>query len=177
MSVSDWIILAVLTLANTWATWWISLRQKRYHGIFRFISFECIFIMVVFQYPVWFREAFAWYQVISWVLLALSLIVAIFGFHLLYRMGKPADQLEETTQLIDAGLFRYIRHPLYLALVLGGFGVMMKDPDWVAVVLAGINLAALYATARVEEVEMIRKFGEEYKTYMKKTRMFIPFIF
>jgi protein-S-isoprenylcysteine O-methyltransferase Ste14 len=33
-----------------------------------------------------------------------------------------------------------------------------------------------YFTARIEEHEMIVKFGEEYKTYIKDTKMFIPFI-
>ncbi len=38
--------------------------------------------------------------------------------------------MEETTALITSGLYRYIRHPLYLSLILGGFGVMMKDIKW-----------------------------------------------
>jgi len=35
----------------------------------------------------------------------------------------------------------------------------------------------LYVTARVEERENIERFGEQYRQYMKKSRMFIPFIF
>ena len=84
--------------------------------------------------------------------------------------------MEETTQLIKSGLYRYIRHPLYLSLILGGFGVMMKDPDWIPILLSGVNLTALYLTARIEEKEMIKKFGKEYSVYIKKTKMFIPFI-
>jgi protein-S-isoprenylcysteine O-methyltransferase Ste14 len=36
---------------------------------------------------------------------------------------------------------------------------------------------ALYLTARVEERENLRNFGEEYAVYMRETHMFIPFVF
>jgi len=35
----------------------------------------------------------------------------------------------------------------------------------------------LMATAKVEEVENTRFFGAAYQTYMKQTKMFIPFLF
>ncbi len=176
MNIIEWIILAVLTLANVWLTWWVSLRKKRFHGIYRFVSFECIFLIVLLNYPVWFRDPFAWYQLISWLLLAGSILVAFFGFYQFYSRGKPSDQMEETTRLIDTGLYRYIRHPLYLSLILGGFGAMMKDPGPAQVILSGINLLALFLTARIEEGEMIDRFGKIYADYMKTTKMFFPLI-
>jgi protein-S-isoprenylcysteine O-methyltransferase Ste14 len=127
--------------------------------------------------PVWFKNVLTTWQIISWILLLGSLVFAIWGFVLLYRMGKPADgHLERTTRLITTGLYGYIRHPLYLSLILGGFGAMAKDPGYFQIMLSLINFIALYFTARVEEGEMIQKFGEEYKEYKKKTKMFIPFI-
>ena len=116
----DWIIFTVLTLANLWLSWWISLRKKRYHGIFRFLSFECIILLVLVNHPLWFAHPFAWYQVISWLLLCGSLLIAIAGFYQFYTYGKPEDRMEETTQLITSGLYKYIRHPLYLSLILAG---------------------------------------------------------
>jgi protein-S-isoprenylcysteine O-methyltransferase Ste14 len=176
MSTAAWITLAVLTLANLWFNWWISLRQKRYHGIFRLVSFECIILLVILQIPVWFRDPFIWYQVFSWILLTGSLLVACLGFYTFYGKGKPSDRMEETTRLIKTGLYRYIRHPLYLSLVLLGFGVLMKDPEGIQIGLSILNFIALYLTARIEEGEMNRKFGQEYADYMRESKMFIPFI-
>lgn len=116
---------------------------------------------------------FAW---LSWILLGGSLLVAFFGFFLFYHHGKPAVGMEETTALITSGLYRYIRHPLYLSLILGGFGVMMKDFNWLSLILAIVNLLALFLTARVEEKEMIKKFGKDYEEYMLRTKMFIPYV-
>ncbi len=53
---------------------------------------------------------------------------------------------------------------------------MMKDPGAPSIILGLINLIAVWLTAFIEEKEMIERFGEQYKEYMKETKMFIPFI-
>jgi protein-S-isoprenylcysteine O-methyltransferase Ste14 len=53
---------------------------------------------------------------------------------------------------------------------------MLKDPAPVQLCLGVINLIAVYITSRIEENEMIKKFGDDYRIYMKETKMFIPFI-
>jgi len=85
--------------------------------------------------------------------------------------------MEDTTKLISTGLFKYIRHPLYLSLMLGGFGILAKDYGYIQWILALTNFISLIITAKVEEKEMIKKFGDDYIDYMKHTKMFIPFIF
>ena len=170
------IILIGLTLLVGWLTWWISLRGRRYHGIFRFFSFESIILLVLLVYKDWFHNPLSWHQLISWIFLIASFLLALSGFRRFYGTGKPSDGMEQTTHLIDTGLFAYIRHPLYLSLILGGLGVMWKHPGWLEVLLSCINIAALYMTAKVEEKEMIASFGNEYSEYMNKTQMFIPYI-
>jgi protein-S-isoprenylcysteine O-methyltransferase Ste14 len=54
---------------------------------------------------------------------------------------------------------------------------MFKEPGTLQVVLGIINLLAIYFTGRIEEKEMIVKFGDQYIDYMKDTKMFIPFLF
>jgi len=48
----------------------------------------------------------------------------------------------------------------------------IRQPDHL---LAIINFIALFLTARVEEGEMINKFGDDYRGYMKQTKMFFSF--
>jgi protein-S-isoprenylcysteine O-methyltransferase Ste14 len=170
------IILIAFTLANIWFNWWISLREKRFHGLFRLLSFESIFLLVLMNYPVWFKDPFFLLQIISWSLMTLALVVAAWGFYILYSRGKPEDQMEKTTELITTSIYKYIRHPLYLSLILLGFGIMFKDPGALQIILALVNIAAMYLTARVEEKEMIARFGLVYTEYIKKSKMFFPFI-
>ena len=78
---------------------------------------------------------------------------------------------------MTTGAFKYIRYPFYSSLLLLAWGVFFKHPSWVA---SGVVLGAtafLLATAKVEEVENVRYFGAAYRTYMRHTKMFIPFVF
>jgi protein-S-isoprenylcysteine O-methyltransferase Ste14 len=157
-------------------SWFLSIKYKRYHGIVRFFAFESIFILVLLNFKVWFRDPFSPLQMVSWVLLILSLYVVITGYLLLKRKGKPDSNFENTSLLVKSGIYGYIRHPLYLSVFLVGTGVMLKNPEPLQLVLGTINLIAVYFTARIEENEMIAKFGDAYREYMKETKMFIPFV-
>jgi protein-S-isoprenylcysteine O-methyltransferase Ste14 len=168
------IILISGTLLIIALSWFLSVKHKRYHGIARFFSFESIFILVLLNIKIWFTEPFSPLQIISWTLLILSLYLAVAGFILLKRIGKPDANFENTSVLVKTGLYKYIRHPLYLSLLLVGTGVMMKDPDLLQLLFGAINLIAIWLTARIEEKEMIARFGDEYKQYMKETKMFVP---
>jgi protein-S-isoprenylcysteine O-methyltransferase Ste14 len=157
-------------------SWFLSIKYKRYHGIVRFFAFESVFILVLLNLKVWFANPFSFLQLASWILLIMSVYVVITGFLLLKRKGKPDSNFENTSLLVKSGIYGYIRHPLYLSIFLLGTGVMLKNPAPPQLILAVINLVAVYFTARIEEHEMNVKFGEEYKMYMKETKMFIPFI-
>jgi protein-S-isoprenylcysteine O-methyltransferase Ste14 len=113
---------------------------------------------------------------LSWLFLVSSAILPIFGFYQLKKTGKPEGQFEDTTTLVTTGLYKHIRHPLYLSLLCVGFGAFFKHIDYIQIILLVINIIALILTAKVEEKEMIKKFGNEYVEYMKTTRMFIPLI-
>jgi protein-S-isoprenylcysteine O-methyltransferase Ste14 len=157
-------------------SWFLSIKYKRYHGIARFFAFESVFILVLMNYKIWFTNPFSLLQIISWILLILSAYVVVTGYLLLKRKGKPDTNFENTSILVKSGIYSYIRHPLYFSIFLLGTGVMIKDPGKAQLILGIINLVAIYLTARIEEKEMITKFGNEYLDYMKETKMFIPFI-
>jgi protein-S-isoprenylcysteine O-methyltransferase Ste14 len=173
----NYIALAAGTILIILFSWWLSIRFKRYHGISRFFAFESVFILILLNYKVWFTDPFSWHQLISWVLLFFSFYPVISGYILLKRHGRATINFENTSRLVKTGIYHFIRHPLYLSVFLFGTGVMMKDPGTIQVILGIINLVAVYMTSRIEEGEMIAKFGDEYREYIKETRMFVPYIF
>jgi protein-S-isoprenylcysteine O-methyltransferase Ste14 len=173
-------IETILFIAGSIGILWISipsLRQPGSHGFYRFFAWEAILGMFLVVVRYWFVEPLAWHQVISWILLIGSLVPVIWGFILLRRVGKPTDGFEATTQLVQSGIYRFIRHPLYASLLSLAWGIFFKAPGVLTGCLAVIATAFLYATARADEAECLFKFGEEYKGYMQKTRRFIPFVF
>jgi protein-S-isoprenylcysteine O-methyltransferase Ste14 len=133
--------------------------------------------MVLLNAEGWFRNPYSLIQIASWILLCSSLLLALHGFRLLRIIGRPQGPIENTTKLVSAGAYHYIRHPLYCSLILLGLGIYLKNPSAIGAVLLIVLGVSLYATARVEESENLHKFGEEYARYLRKTKMFIPFLF
>jgi len=173
----NYTILIISTIVIIVFSWIFSIREKRYHGIARFFSFETITILLIMNLKGWFKDPFSLHQILSWIFLIASIYPGIAGYLLLRNIGKSQKSFENTTVLVKSGIYKYIRHPLYCSLLLLGTGVMFKDPDIIQIILGCVNIIAIYFTARIEEKEMISKFGNSYIDYIKETRMFIPFVF
>ena len=65
---------------------------------------------------------------------------------------------------------------MYGSLLLLCWGFFTKQPSWVGGALAVLASAFLVATSRAEEKENLNYFGDAYGEYMKRTKMFLPFI-
>ncbi len=153
-----------------------SLGNVRAHGFYRFFSFEGILALILLNIGRWFHDPFSVQQLVSWPLLCASLFLAIHGFYLLRAIGRPTGSFENTRALVRTGAYRYIRHPLYSSLLLGGWGAFLKSVTPVSAALVIAISAFLFATAKAEEAENMTKFGEEYIQYRETTKMFVPFL-
>jgi protein-S-isoprenylcysteine O-methyltransferase Ste14 len=165
---------------------WRSLQHPRSHGFYRFFAWEAILALFLLNVEFWFYEPFSWNQIIAWLLLVLSLVPLSQGVRALRGRGKPTQRregdpsllgFEKTTVLVTTGIYLYIRHPLYSALLLLTWGVFFKSPSIAALTLAAIATLFLIPTARADETECIHFFGNSYREYMRKTKMFIPYLF
>jgi protein-S-isoprenylcysteine O-methyltransferase Ste14 len=162
-----------------------SLRVPRSHGFFRFFAWECIAALFFLNIDAWFKFPFSWHQLFSWFLLIVSIVPLAFGVRSLKSQGKPSEQretepqllaFEKTSTLVTTGIYRYIRHPLYSSLLFLTWGIFFKALTWPGALLALAATLFLIATARADEAECIRFFGEEYLTYMTRTKRFVPFL-
>ena len=72
------------------------------------------------------------------------------------------------------GLYRFIRHPQYLFLMIWGLGLVLLWPRKIVLIFYVTMIFIYYRLACLEEKECERKFGEEYKRYKNKTGMFFP---
>jgi len=163
---------------------WRSLGAPRSHGFYRFFAFELLLILILLNARDWFREPFSARQIVSWLLLAASVALAIEGSRALRLVGKPAHKaardanlaFENTTTLVTVGAYRFIRHPMYTSLLALGCGACLKHPSAISVGLALTTTGFLVATSVAEERENLARFGTAYAAYMKMTWRFIPFV-
>jgi protein-S-isoprenylcysteine O-methyltransferase Ste14 len=84
-------------------------------------------------------------------------------------------EVREQHRLITQGVYRRIRHPMYLALSLHAVGLALVIPNWVAGPSNLIAFAILCALrVRAEERMMGDQFGDEYAAYSARTKRLIP---
>jgi protein-S-isoprenylcysteine O-methyltransferase Ste14 len=176
MNLAKGILFALFSILLA-AIFWRSLINWRKHGFTRFFAFEALLGLVFLNAQDWFLDPLTPRQILSWVFLTSSLLLAVHGFRLLQTTGQPEGPIERTTQLVTAGAYKYIRHPLYGSLILLGVGIYLKGISMESSLLFLLFVGFIFATAKLEESENLSKFGSEYHRYMQGTKMFIPFIF
>lgn len=78
-------------------------------------------------------------------------------------------------QLKTDGLYKRIRHPSYLGLLLICFGLFMSMNSIISlfVITIPVLLAIIYRI-KLEEIILMKEIGEPYKDYMTKTYKIIP---
>jgi protein-S-isoprenylcysteine O-methyltransferase Ste14 len=174
------LILSIPIIVISWRT----IFNIRSHGFFRFFSWECIIWLFAANYKYWFEYPFSLNQIFSWIFLIISAYLIIVGVILMKKVGKQGTnrnektlyQFEKTTELIEQGIFKYIRHPLYSSLLFLTWGIFLKNFSIELLFVSMLSTVFLYLTAIFDEKECIDFFGDKYIEYMKKSKRFIPYI-
>lgn len=163
---------------------WRTLFNVKSHGFYRFFGWEGILWLAISNYKYWFEDPFNFQQMASWICLGYATYLVVAGFIEMHGKGKAdksreADtlyQFEKTTELVDTGIFKYIRHPLYSSLIFLTWGILFKNVNTPLIIIAVASTVFFYLTSITDEKECISYFGDKYSEYMKRTKRFVPFI-
>jgi protein-S-isoprenylcysteine O-methyltransferase Ste14 len=84
-------------------------------------------------------------------------------------------QVREGHALVEGGVYRRLRHPMYLALLLYGAGQALAMPNFVAGPAFLVAFAILVAVRLpAEERMMAAAFGDAYAAYAARTKRLLP---
>jgi protein-S-isoprenylcysteine O-methyltransferase Ste14 len=122
--------------------------------------------------PSWF----AGQRVVSGVLIGLGIMLVSWALAFL-RSWRLRAKIAPGHQLTTDGPFRFLRHPIYMALNLLALGTAFWVPTatvWAAFVLVVIGSDV---RARAEEAVLARAFGAAYTDYSARTKRFIPGVY
>jgi len=122
--------------------------------------------------PVWVR----------WTGLALGLLSITLNAWshktLSQKLGEDFDpvlRLLKVPALVKEGPYATMRHPIYLAFLMMQISVLLLTSNWF-IGLSGIAIIVAVIAIRIPEEEkmLIAQFGDEYRTYRKKTGALLP---
>ncbi|MCZ7385739.1 MAG: isoprenylcysteine carboxylmethyltransferase family protein [Candidatus Methanoperedens sp.] len=77
-------------------------------------------------------------------------------------------------ELVTDGIYKYVRHPQYLGLIILTIGLLIQWPTIITLAMWPVLVLMYYRLAKREEREAIEAFGERYEEYKKQTPMFLP---
>jgi protein-S-isoprenylcysteine O-methyltransferase Ste14 len=104
-------------------------------------------------------------MVTSVAFIATGLSVLAVGWATVYR-GRGA--------LVTDGIYRYIRHPQYLGLILIIVGFNIQWPTLPTVLMAPVLIVMYVRLARREDLELATFFGEAFLDWVARTPAFLP---
>lgn len=117
--------------------------------------------------PLWLR----WAGVAVW---------AVAGVMLGWTLGHLGKNLTDTVvtrkehTLVTSGPYRWVRHPFYLTGLIGIVSITLITANAYFPLLGGIGLTLLALRTPKEEANLIARFGDEYREYMRRTGRFFP---
>lgn len=112
----------------------------------------------------------------AWVLFLLGAVPGIGGAVVLRSNRTIFPHPREGAQLVQHGVYRWIRHPLYTSVMVLAVGWSLFWHSWPAGVLTLILVGFLNLKARREE-SLLRARFPAYGMYCNRVKRFIPGVF
>lgn len=158
--------------------------DRRQEGVFilitlRLLGFSCWLAAIVWMIkPRW----------MTWSSWPVPLAARWFGVFLvacgaaltgwtLRSLGRNLTDTVVTRQshaLVFHGPYKWVRHPLYVAIVLITVGLSLAAANWFFLATGLAAFALIVVRTRIEEQNLIARFGVEYRGYMNRTGRFFP---
>lgn len=142
-------------------------------GVLLFLIVQTLFLPTIFpitENPIILRT-------IGLVVYSIGLIIAIIGR---VQLGSNWANIEDYQvlnehRLVQSGIYRYIRHPIYIGDILLVLGLELALNSWLVL---GILPLIIYVNqqSKAEEIVLSSAFSE-YASYQNRTKRFIPFVY
>ena len=158
------------------------LQQKKEHPLVLFgmaLWGIVLFLPLFYIFTTWLD--FADYQIPT-PLGVLGSVIFIGGLWVLQRSHidlarnfSPSLFIQKQHTLVTHGIYKYIRHPMYLSFWAWAVGQALLIPNWIAGPFGIIAFYLIYSfRVEHEEQQLVDYFGDPYRDYIKSTGRFFP---
>jgi protein-S-isoprenylcysteine O-methyltransferase Ste14 len=113
-----------------------------------------------------------------WIGCGLVVLIGILFWWIHHTLGsnyRSTMGLHENHRLVTRGPYRFVRHPTYVTFLIFPVILFLISANWlIGSVSFVLFLMLMIVRAPIEEMELIIRFGDEYRLYMQRTNRFFP---
>ncbi|MEA2978531.1 MAG: hypothetical protein QOF09_354 [Alphaproteobacteria bacterium] len=117
---------------------------------------------------------------VRWIGVALYAAGGVLRLWPVFVLGRRFSGLvaiQPGHRLLTTGVYRVIRHPSYLGMLVLSLGWALAFRSWIGVILAALTIPPVIARIRAEEALLGSQFGAEYENYRARTSRLIPGVY
>lgn len=146
------------------------------------ISIIVLFLLATVQLLGWqvspFPDYTDWAAPVGFFIVCIGFMISVFArFTLGANWANSYEyQIKKQQELVTYGIYQYIRHPIYTGVFLMLFGAEVITQSYLILLYVFI-LVGMYWQAKREEEILLEHFGKAYESYIKTSKMFVPFVF
>lgn len=139
-----------------------------------FVSIQFVLILIyffVFQNRT--GDMPLWMQICSSIMIFFGVLLVIVPILQLNKFISVFPTPVNDAKLITTGAFKYIRHPIYAGIVLGGTGLALFYHNFFQLLIMLFLYLLFEVKSNYEEQQLSKRFSE-YEAYKKQTYKFFP---
>jgi protein-S-isoprenylcysteine O-methyltransferase Ste14 len=149
--------------------------------LFRLTMMACAGVVLVYSF---WREGYQWLAPIVWLqqpalqatgiaLLLVSLLWILIAQKQMGDSWRIGIDQEQKTMLVNRGVFRLSRNPIFLGMRVTLLGYFLTLPNAVSLTILVLGDALMQIQVRLEEEFLTRTHGGEYDQYRRQTRRWL----
>ena len=117
-----------------------------------------------------------WLMLLGIAIVIGGLVITIIARRTLADNWSSAVTFKENHELITAGIYHFVRHPIYTGILLMFLGSAYLYLSWSTIIGFGLMVFAIIYKIRLEEKMMTEHFPDAYPIYKTKVKAIIPFV-
>ena len=111
------------------------------------------------------------------LLVGVAIVVVLAAALTLGKNYSSTLVIREGHELVVHGIYRIVRHPIYLGTILCMLGLPIAVSSWSGLPPMLLLIPLFLYRIRIEERLLLEEFGDDYLAYMKRTKRLIPLVY
>jgi protein-S-isoprenylcysteine O-methyltransferase Ste14 len=118
-----------------------------------------------------------WLRYLGVLLFLLGFAWVVWSFLSLGKQHSGEVTIQKEHELITKGPYRWVRHPMYLGLIVFPLGIGLAFGSWIGMALPLLLIGLFVWRVRDEERLLQQEFGQKWDHYCQHTWRLIPYLY